>query len=542
VSSLRYRIRAASRTVFSGWSVALALLSIALLGPFLDPIRALAAPAGETWLHMRSTVLGQYIRDTLILAISVPVLAGLFGSVSAWMVSRYDFPGRRSLEVLLVGPLAVPAYISAYAYEGIFGYFGPFYRLIRNILPGLALNRYPDISSMPGLILVMAAALYPYVFLLMKQAFRNNISNALEASRSLGDGAGRQFLRLALPMTRPVLAAGLGIVMMEVLNEYGAIVYFGRNTLTTGIFRAWFGFYDLSAARRLGGVLMISVFLFLGLEQYLRRNRGYGLSGKRQAPLERIPLRGLRGMQALILAAVPMFFGLVLPVGRLGTWALRELPDARWSGIFEGLGNTMLMSIGAALLITSLAVIIGYSRVRRPHRPLIALSDLSLMGHSVPGAVIALGILGVSSWLVSLTGRSWLAAGSIGLLMFGYATRFMAVGQRPVSAEMEHRLRVFDEAARSLGRGSIHALVNVHLPNMKRVLLAAFSLSFLEMIRELPLTMILRPFNYTTLAVRSFELASNEMLQEASLPAMLLVLIGIAGVLVFQWGEVIRND
>jgi hypothetical protein len=139
---------------------------------------------------MRSTVLGQYIRDTLILAISVPVLAGLFGSVSAWMVSRYDFPGRRSLEVLLVGPLAVPAYISAYAYEGIFGYFGPFYRLIRNILPGLALNRYPDISSMPGLILVMAAALYPYVFLLMKQAFRNNISNALEASRSLGGWCG----------------------------------------------------------------------------------------------------------------------------------------------------------------------------------------------------------------------------------------------------------------------------------------------------------------------------------------------------------------
>lgn len=522
-------LRTGRSSVYPGWQTLLALLTFLLLVPFIGPLSALFQERSDVWLHMRRTVLPAYAADTLILSAGVLGLTALFGTLPAWLVSRYEFPLRKWLEKGLVYPLAVPAYLSAYAYAGLFSYQGPVHRLVSFLHPAGTVPP-PAIAGMPGLILVMASALYPYVYLIMRSTFRTHITTALEAAQTLGDGPFRQFFRLVLPLTRPALAAGLGIVFMELLNEYGAVVYYGRNTLSSGVFRAWFGFYDLQAARRLGGLILVLVFLVLGAETWSRRRRGYRRQGFKLRELERIPLPFLSGLAALAAAFVPLLLGLVLPGAQLLIWFFREWSGANWKPVWEGLANTLMLGLAGSIILTVAGVFLSYARWITKNKLLKNFSQLALLGYSVPGAVIALGVMPLFPLLGLSGNRPFFAAGAVMLLLYAYLVRFISLSQRPVSSVIDHQLARIDEASRSLGKSPLKTLIAVHWPGLKSTLLPAAIMGFLEIIKELPLTMILRPFNFSTLSTRSFELASNEMLQEASLPAVILIILGIGGV------------
>ncbi|AHC14169.1 ABC transporter permease [Salinispira pacifica] len=536
-NNLRGGIRFLPRLpLYPSWVLILGGISVLLILPFLGPLYALLRPGNELWQHLKSTVLPDYLRDTLVLSLSVMAVTAVMGAVPAWIVSRYRFPLRRMLDKSMLLPLAIPAYITAYAYAGMTDYFGPLWNLGTRLgMSGEALRsiRFTGMGEgMGGLILVMSFALHPYVYVILRHQFRFRITSSLEAARSLGAGELKQFFALALPASIPSLTAALTVVLMELLNEYGAVVYYGRNTITTGIFRAWFGFYDLPAARRLGGVLMLSVLAILFLFFLIQRRKGYG----DHSPRELTPIR-LRGMKRLIfplLVMLPMLLGFAFPLIQLLSWGVRVLPGTNWSPIIQGVGNTLGLGVLSGILIVILSIAFANGRRLSSYPILNRFSDLSLVGHSVPGAVIALGVLGIASTLGQYSSVASLVQSGLMLLIFAYVVRFIAVSHRAIAPVMEYQLKKQDEASRSLGAGPWKTLFRIHLPSLYPAIFGALALSFLEVVKELPLTMILRPFNFNTLAVRAYELAANEMVQEAAVPSLILVALGLLGVILIQ--------
>ena len=513
------------------WAFLLGLFSVLLLLPLVGPLRALLTGNSDVWQHFANTLLLTYTRDTVILGLGVLSCTAILGVLPAWLLSRYELPWSAFLETVLLLPLAIPTYIAAYAYAGIFDFYGPIWQ-VGEVLGFSAevLSRF-RITNMVGLILVMSFALYPYVFLIMRNSFRFQVAAPLDVARSLGAGEVRQFLGLSLPLCRPALVGSLGIVLMEVLNEYGAVDYFGQNTLSTGIFRTWFGYYDLPATLRLGGLLMVIVFIILAFERVLSGRRRYDQQQKSE--LEKISCPPKRTAGLFLLALVPALLGFFIPLSQLLGWGLRELPHVQWGRLFQGTVNTLVLAVATGVIITCLSVVIAYARSLERSSFLRKLSDVSLLSHSVPGAVIALGMLGISQGLLQW-GGSVVLSGSIFLLIYAYVVRFLAVSQRSISTIMAHQLRAQDEASRSLGIGSLQTLLRVHLPNLKVPILSALVLIFLEVIKELPLTIILRPFNFHTLAIRSYQLASSELVQKAAVPSLVLVAIAVVALLIFQ--------
>lgn len=517
------------------WAFLLLLISCALIIPFIGPLMALFTKGSEVWTHLRTTVLKSYISDTVVLALGVLALSSLLAVLPAWMISRFAFPLRKFFDAMLVFPLAIPAYVSAYAYSGFFGHFGTVHRFFQLHFPAMENPPVFNITTMGGLIFVMSLALYPYIYLIMRPAFSRSCATAVEASRTLGAGFGKQLLAIALPLSRTAYVAGAAIVLMELLNEYGAVVYYGQNTVTTGIFRAWFGFYDLTSARRLGAFLMLAVFFLLSAERLQRRKKGFGTSGQKSIVMKPLPVSGLRNFFLPFIAALPVLLGFIIPIFQLFKWASISWGSIAWAPIFKGITNSLLLGITGSLVIMAGSLIIAYSRWLVKNPLLRRLSDLSLLGYSLPGAVIALGVITVATLFKgNPTASSFFSGGSVILLVYAYCVRFQSIGQRPVSDMMEHKMTQFNEASRILGNGPIKTLASVLLPNLRGALLAGFALSFLEMVKELPLTIVLRPFNFTTLSVRTYELASNEMLHEAAVPALILVGIGSLGVLLIQ--------
>ncbi|WP_052078491.1 ABC transporter permease [Spirochaeta lutea] len=517
------------------WKFFLVLVSLALIIPLAGPLAQLILPRGKAWDHLAGTVLGRYSATTLILVAGVVPLSGILGTVSAWIVSRYRLPLGWMVDLLLILPLGLPSYLTAYAYAGVFDYFGP----LHDALVFLGMSREAAsglrIQSLPGLIFVLTVSLYPYVYIVMRSRFSHGLTAPLEAARSLGARGFRQFWGVALPISRPALAGAMGIVLMEVLGEYGAVTYFGFDTLTTGVFKAWFGFYDLASAGRLGGMVILLVLGILWVEQRLRRNRGFSAEYRRSRDLERMGVLPWKAAGLGLIAVLPGVLGFLVPVMQILSWAWMALPEARWAPVMAGISNTLGLALGTALLGVVLSVFLGYARRLSGRGVLFRFSEISLLGHSIPGAVVSLGVLGlggvVSSWLGLNTS---VGAAAIMLLVFGYLVRFLSVAQRPISAALEHSGRSLDEAGRSLGCGPLATLLRVHVPTLGRPAAAGLVLMFLDIAKELPLTIILRPFNFNTLAVRAYELAANEMVHAAAIPSSMLVILGMIGVLLIR--------
>ena len=499
--------------------------------------------SGATWGHLWRTVLADYVVNSLILMLGVGTLTLILGVPAAWYTAVCEFPGRRLFIWLLPLPLAFPAYIIAYTYTGLLDYPGPVQTFIRDVTGwGPRDYWFPPIRSLGGAIIMLGLVLYPYVFLLARAAFLERSARPLEVSRTLGFGVRQSFFRLALPLARPAIATGVTLALMETLADYGTVQYFGVSTFTTGIFRTFYGFDDLTAASQLSAALLLFVVLLIFMERYSRRRARYDTSGPGRFE-HRIRLTGGQAIWAWVSCMVPVVLGFILPGAVLLKWAVY---DAAWDGssFLALIWNSFYLAALAALIAVACALVLGYARRNRNTRLVRASVGVSGLGYAIPGAIVAIGVIVPLAWLdhrlidlvKSVTGEQigLVLSGSIVALLFAYTVRFLAISLGAVQSGLDKIKPSLDYATRSLGRKPIEVLTEIHVPLMRSTVLTALLIVFVDVMKELPATLILRPFDFNTLAVRAYELASDERLADAAVPSLMIVLVGVAPVILLS--------
>jgi iron(III) transport system permease protein len=515
-----------------------ALLLCAVVMLPLLAVLGLAVRADDGWwAHLADTVLLEYVLTTLGLVLGVGLVALVVGTGAAWLVTMYRFPGRDVLDWALVLPLAMPTYVLAYAYTDFLQFTGPLQTAIRSVTGwGWRDYWFPSIHSLGGAITVLSLALYPYVYVTARAAFVEQASCALEVSRTLGCGPFAAFWRVAVPMARPSLAAGTAFVLMEALADFGAVRFFEVPTFTTGIYRAWYAMGSPGTAAQLGVVLMLFVLGAILLERANRGRASFAGTGIRQRPGEVPRLRGPAGLLALLATVMPLLLGFVLPAIVLATMATGAGDTVSAARLLTLTRNTILLAGIAVLVILPLAILAVYAG-RSGGSSGRLLLRLASMGYAVPGVVIAVGLLVAISWvdhtLSDATTRLWGAdaglflGGTIVAVLYGYLVRFFAVAWTPLDAGMSRIRGHVEDAARTLGCTPLALLGRIHLPLLRASLLGAALLVFVDVMKELPATMILRPFNFDTLAVETFQLATSERLDGAAVPSLLIVATGL---------------
>jgi len=506
--------------------------------PIGGVIGAALAPTDDLWPHLLRTVLAGYAVNSIVLALGVALLTGLFGTATGWLIAMHRFPGSRVLSWALLLPLAMPAYILAFAYSDYSQYAGPLQRWLRASFGwGQGEYWFPEVAGLGGAIFVLAAALYPYVYLLARAAFAGQSASAIEASRTLGRGPWTTFFRVALPLARPALIAGMALCVMESLADFGAVSFLGASTFTTGIYRTWFALASPAGAAQLAVALLGTIVLAMLVARAWGGPRGdWGRADSgRQRPVAQRILTGWRGGVALAICLVPLLIGFILPaLMLLRLVRASELPASR---LFVLAGNTAMLGVLAALLTLGVAVFLAH-QARVSGRPGAVLATrLATLGYATPGAVIAIGmliVLGLVDHVIDGTARMLFGAGTglvvggtVVALLYGLLVRFIAVGYGAVQAGYARIGPGMDGAARTLGQGPFSTLVRVHLPLLQPSLLAGLILVFADVLKELPVTMILQPFNFETLAVEAFRYATTERLDDAALPSLLIVLVGL---------------
>ncbi|MEM1246273.1 MAG: iron ABC transporter permease [Acidobacteriota bacterium] len=511
--------------------------------PIVVVLRYLGSETNGLWSHLASTVLPRYLRNTLWLVLGVSLLASLLGVSTAWLVTVCRFPGRSAFRWLLLLPLAVPSYLSAYAYTDLLQFSGPVQSALREAF-GWGPREYwfPAVRSLGGAIVVLSLCLYPYVYLAARAAFVEQSVCTLEAGRTLGLNRWQTFRRLGLPLARPSIAAGLSLVLMETLAEFGAVQYFAVDTFATGIYRTFTlpNEYALVAASQLSACLLALVVLLLVLEQAARRAARFHHTSTRYRAQTTWELGGAASLGAMLACLFPVVFGFGVPFVLFlhKSWVYG---DARARELFFEYGtNSFQVAALASLLAVFLAFSLAYSLRLRPTPLARAAARLAGVGYAVPGGVIAIGILVTLTWIdrrVSTASELLLGAstgllltGSLVAVVYGYQTRFLAVSLQLLQAGLSRIRPTLDEAGRTLGATPLQVLWRVHTPLLRSTLLAAGILVFVDVIKELPATLILRPFGYETLAVRVYQLASDERLSEASTGALGILMLGMVPV------------
>lgn len=511
-------------------------IAAALAVPIAAVLSSLAVPAGDVWLHLWRTQLLELIAHTLLLLLGVGAGTLVVGGGLAWLVVHHRFPGRTALEWALILPLAIPAYVIGFAFLGLFEYSGPLQTALRGALgPGA---RLPELRSLGGVVLMMTLVFYPYVYLLARVAFREQGTAVVETARSLGCSRGAAFLRVTAPMARPALAAGVALAMMEALADFGTVATFGYRTLTEAIYRVWYGMFDRLAATQLASVLLLFALALLVLERRSRGRARFTQAARGAPTVEPRRLRGWRAAAATGACLGVLGLAFLLPVGQLGWWAMATVRAGRVAPDFSALlGRSCLLAGGAATLACALAVLLAYAGRLHGGGAVRLATQAAAMGYALPGAVIAVGVLLPLAWadhtLVPLLERAlgWplglLLTGSATGLILAYVVRFLAVGLQTVDASLGKISPSLDEAAQMLGARAGDALRRVHLPLMRGGVLTAAVLVFVETMKEMPATLLLRPLGLNTLAVEIWERTSEAMWQEAAVPALTLVGVGL---------------
>src|SRR5512138_154062 len=520
----------------------LAWLSVAVAGLFLIPVvsvlLSLTRSGDGTWSHLATTVLPGYLFNTAVLVAGVGVGLPLIGAGTAWLVTMCRFPGRRVFEWALILPLAVPAYVMAYAYTDFLQPAGPVQSLLREVT-GLAYREYwfPEIRSLGGAVAMLVLVLYPYPYLLARAAFLDQSVCALDVSRTLGCGPWTSFFRVALPLARPAIIAGTALALMETLADFGTVSFFGVPNFTTGIVRAWIAFGDRTAAAQLSSILLIFVFLVLLLETQSRGKARFHHATNRYQQLPGRRLRGAAAAAAVLACLLPLLLGFLLPAGVLLAMAVEAGDRQFGTRYLELVANSVTLAAVTALLAVLLAALMAYGR-RLQGTPLVqAANRLAATGYAIPGTIIAVGVLvpfaafdnALDAWLRARFGISsgLLLTGSIAALVFAYLVRFLAVSLNTVEAGLGKIRPSMDDAARALGARPLAMLARVHAPMMGPTLLTAGLMVFVDVMKELPATLVMRPFNFDTLAVQAHNFAADERLTEAATPALTIVLVGI---------------
>lgn len=524
------------------WAVLAVIAALVVAAPILAILVNLGQPATDVWRHLAGTVLPEMLQNTVVLVIGVGLGSAVIGTGCAWLVTMTEFPGRRWLAWALFLPLAMPSYVTAFVYGDLLQFAGPVQSSLRAAF-GWNRNDYwfPDVMSLGGAVFLLIFAFFPYVFMLARAAFLDQSVCVLEVGRTLGLSPWARFRRIALPLARPMIAGGVALVLMETLAEFGAVSYFGVPTFTTAIYRTWFGMGDPVAAAQLSGILMIFVLAAVMLERGSRQARRFHHTSARTRPLMPQRLQPLPAFLACLACGLPVLIGFVLPAVWLLHLAIREGDPSSIERLAEFTFNSFSLAGLAAVLLIVVALCLAYAQRLVPGRRMNWLVQFATMGYAVPGSVIAIGILlplayfdhAINRWAEAAFGVTpgLLLSGSVIALLYAYLVRFLAVAFNTVEGGLQRIRPSFDQAARVLGQSPFGVVRKIHAPLLRGSLLTAAMLVFVDVLKELPATLIVRPFDFDTLAVRVYQLASDERLSEASTGALIIVGVSLVPVI-----------
>lgn len=520
------------------WRLASLVIAAVVAVPILIVFASWLGPPSDVWWHLADTVLAGILRNTLVLILGVGSGVLVLGVGLAWLTSMCEFPGRRVFEWALMLPLAIPAYVLAFVAVGFLDFSGPVQQFLRHRFGSSVW--FPNVRSEPGVIVVMTLAFYPYVYMLARTAFMGQGRNVLDTGRVLGLSPWASFFRISLPMARPAIAAGVALALMETLADFGAVSIFNYDTFTTAIYKAWFGFFDLATAAQLASLLLMFVAVALVVEKQMRGRARYDVSGK-LAQEQRFDLGGWRAVGATIAASVVMLLAFVIPVLQLAIWSWETARADLDSRYFRFFLSTVSLGAIAAVLTAFAAVLLAYTYRLRPETFTRFAIRFATLGYALPGSVLAVGIMLSFVWLdrqIAAVLALWfdvtpgqVLSGTVIALLLAYMVRFMAVAYGPVDSAFERIRPSLLQAARSLGASNWQILWRVSVPMLKAGTFSAALLVFVEVMKEMPATLLLRPFGWDTLATRIFEMTAEGEWERAALPALTLVLAGLIPVI-----------
>ncbi|TWO70416.1 iron ABC transporter permease [Caenimonas sedimenti] len=520
--------------------VPLVLLAVLLLLPVLSVAASWLdwnAASGQILREMAATVLPGYVVTSVVLCLAVAVGVAVVGSATAAAVTLFDFPGRRVFEWALLLPLAMPAYVVAYAYTDFLQFSGPFQSWVRGQF-GLQGRVFPEVRNLPGAAWVFIFTLYPYVYLLVRAALAERAAHLMEAARLLGAPLARRIGRVAFPLARPAVAAGMALALMETLADFGVASYFGIQTFSAGIYKAWLAMDNRIAAAQLATMLLVVVALLLGLELRAQRRLRFA-AGTRAGGAEAlpVPLRGGQRWVAWAVCGLPVLLGFVLPVAFMLRPLLADWSVLPWDRFLAWSFNSLRLGAISAALAVAAALLLAFQLRRSPNALTRGVAQLAGLGYAVPGAVLVVGLLLPVGWLQRTWPQSgagyWMTATMLGIV-WAYLVRFVSVALQSVQSGYARIPASLDDSARMLGAGGMSLLARVHWPLLKRSAAAAGLLVFVDVMKELPATLVLRPFDSDTLAVVAYQLARDERLGEAALPSLALVLVGLVPVILLS--------
>ncbi|WP_128516628.1 ABC transporter permease [Tabrizicola thermarum] len=530
------------RLVPDAWTLGAVAIAVVVLAPILSIFWLALTPTENIWPHLLATVLPRYLGTTLTLMAGVAVLTAAMGTGAAWLVSQYRFPGRDWLAHALLFPLAIPAFVGAYALVDVLDYAGPVQTALRATFGWTTARDYwfPQIRSLPAAILVLSFALYPYVYLLARAAYREQSGRAYEVARALGCGPWSLFLRIGWPLARPAIAAGVALALMETVADYGTVQHFGVQTLTTGVFSTWLNGGNAGGAAQIALVILMLILLLVGLERAGRGGARFHRLGRAAHAVQPQAIAGRKRWYATALCLIPFSGGFLLPVLVMLVHAAQAPGGWLAPGLLDALRNTLIVGGLAALVTVGAAIFLVYALRMKGSAAARALLPVTLIGYAAPGAVLALGLLlplaaldhRLADAIQALTGRDpgLMITGTAFALGLAYVVRFFGIAQGAVDAAFGRVSPSLPMAARSLGRSASGTLVSVYLPLIRGSVLTALLVVFVDCVKELPATLLLRPFNYNTLSTRVFELASLERLSEAAPAALLVMAVGLVAV------------
>jgi len=527
----------------SYWSsLPLAVLTV-FTAPILIVILSLFGGFSENWFHIFDYLIFDYVKSSLILVLGVASIVLAVGTVTAWIVTTYNFPGKRLFEWALILPLAIPPYILAYTFTGLFDPFGDANNLARSLL-GMDSNfvLFPNVRNIYGAIIVFGFTLYPYVYLVSRSAFINLSRSMQESARLLGLSQFQVFYKLSLPLIRPAVIGGLMLVVMETLSDFGAVDHFAIQTFTTGIFRTWYGLYDLQTAMQLASLLLLVIVIFYILERSNRGNELYSSSNSTFSPNIEQNLYGINALLAFSLCFTPIFIGFLLPIIELSIWAYEvnlKFFDANFINTFT---NTIGLSLVTGVICAAIALLINFSVRYKPLFVINRLSSLLSVGYAVPGLILAVGIVQLFVYLDTSVFSSLdvLLTGSLFGLILAYVIKTYALANSSIESGYERISNSLDDSSKILGTVGWSLLRNIHMPLLKTSILTSILLVMSDVIKELPATLILRPFNFETLAVSAYVYASEERMIQAAAPAIAIVMTGL--IPIFFLSKMIRSS
>ena len=522
-----------------GWSIGAFVLCFLLVGPVLALVLTATGSSDGLWGHLLDTVLVRYIGNTLGLMLGVGILACFFGVTTAWVVTRYGFPGRLLFEWMLLLPAAIPAYIIAYTYTDFFEYAGPVQSQLRMIFGWARPSDYwfPEIRSLGGAILVMASVLYPYIYMVTRIAFRLTPASLFEIALVHRKS---QFWDVGLPLARPAIAAGLALVLMEVVSDFGTVEYFAVETLTLGIFNVWLGMNNIVAAAQISLVGFVFILSLLGLELYARSRQRFSSTTSKTNKLQPLKLRGCGQALCVAICCLPLVFGFIVPVGVLLKFVLTGQAGANLVAVAGVMTGSVSVAILAALLVMVISTLIVLVATYRGGEMLRRMAMIASTGYAVPGTMLAIGVLifagGIDRIYAGLVGddRASLLLGGLGILLVAYLVRFQAVGYGTALSGIRRLPDNMMGASRVLGNGFAGSLQRVILPLLRGSIMAGGLLVFVDVLKELPMTLLLRPFDFETLATYTYQFAKDEMLEEAAFPALMIVISGLLPVILMN--------